>query len=106
MLNNGNNVVQLGGGTCEFTYTLSDATAQRTFGVTVSGVVQDATGGLLAITGGTGDTIGALGQIELLPVSLGPNNSGGTPSFFREEGDFFLDPFFYLAEATIFLPCN
>ena len=52
------------------------------------------------------DAIGAVGQIKLVPVNLGPNNSGGAPTFVHEDGDVFVDPFFYLAELTLFLPCS
>jgi hypothetical protein len=44
--------------------------------------------------------LGAYGEIELVPVNL---QSDG--SLEVENGDVFLDPLFYLADAAIFVPC-
>jgi hypothetical protein len=57
-------VVQNGGGHCSFTYTLNDSTREIT--LEVSGTVFDSVGGTLSIVGGTRDTIGAFGQVELV----------------------------------------
>lgn len=96
----GNDIIglQLGRGYCQFTYTLFDGNKEITF--TAAGEVVDSLGGVLSITGGTSSVIGAYGEVELLPVNLKPDGS-----FEVETGDFFLDPLFYLADASIFVPC-
>lgn len=92
--------LQLGRGFCQFTYVLKDS-KNREITFTVSGDVADAIGGILSITGGTKSTVGAYGEIELLPVNL-----AGDGQFEIEAGDFFLDPLFYLADARILVPCD
>ena len=96
----GNDIVglQLGQGFCTFTYTLFDGTKEITF--TAAGEVVDSLGGVLSVTGGSQSAVGAYGEIELIPVNLNPDGS-----FEPENGDFFLDPLFYLADASIFIPC-
>jgi hypothetical protein len=91
--------LQLGRGHCQFTYKLFDGNREITF--TASGDVSDSLGGVLSITGGTQTVVGAYGEIELIPVNLLPDGS-----FEVENGDFFLDPLFYLADASIFVPCS
>jgi hypothetical protein len=97
----GNDVIglQLGRGYCQFTYTLFDGNKEITF--TAAGEVVDSLGGILSITGGTSSVIGAYGEIEIIPVNLNPDGS-----FEVETGDFFLGPLFYLADASIFVPCS
>jgi hypothetical protein len=90
--------LQLGRGHCQFTYTLFDGSDEIT--ITATGDIVDSMGGVLAITGGTQSVIGAYGEIELIPVNLLPDGS-----FEVETGDVFLDPLFYLGDASIFVPC-
>lgn len=92
--------LQLGRGHCQFTYTIKDA-RNREIIFSVSGDVTDSLGGVLSITGGSNNALGAFGEIELLPVNL-----GGNGQFVPEPGDFFLDPIFYLADARIYIPCT
>lgn len=92
-------VLQLGGGQCSFTYSLFDG--ERGFTFEATGMVVDSLGGTLAITGGTKDAIGAFGEIELLPINVQADGS-----FVPAPGDFFLEPLFYLADATLFVPCG
>ena len=61
----------------------------------------DLLGGVLSITGGTSSVIGAYGEIEVIPVNLKPDGL-----FEVENGDFFVDPLFYLTDASIFVPCS
>lgn len=88
----------LGAGHCTFTYKLFDG--QNTFTFSATGEIADSLGGILDITGGSQALLGAYGQIQLLPADLG--NDG---SFVPAEGDIFLTPLVYLADATIFFPC-
>ena len=90
--------LQLGGGHCQFTYTLFDGNEEITFNV--AGDVFDTVGGVLSVTGGSKSVIGAYGEIELIPVNLNPDGT-----FVVVSGDFFLDPLFYLADASIVVPC-
>jgi hypothetical protein len=90
--------LQLGRGHCQFTYTLFDGSDEIT--ITATGDIVDSMGGVLAITGGTQSVLGAYGEIELIPVNLLPDGS-----FEVETGDVFLDPLFYLGDASIFVPC-
>lgn len=92
--------LQLGRGYCVFEYSLTDS-QNREITFTASGDVADSIGGILSITGGSRTTLGAYGEIELLPVNLLPDGN-----FEIETGDFFLDPVFYLADATVFVPCT
>ena len=92
--------LQLGGGTCQFTYTLRDS-RNREIVFTASGEVVDSLGGILSITGGSRSALGAYGEIELLPVNLQPDGD-----FDVATGDFFLDPLFYVADATVIVPCD
>ena len=89
---------KLGEGVCTFVYTLFDGKNKMSF--TATGEVSDQSGGILAVTGGTQSAQGAYGEIELLPVNL----VNGT-TFVRDNGDFFQNPLFYLADATLSLPC-
>lgn len=91
--------LQLGGGHCQFTYVLKNS-QNREIVFTASGDVVDSLGGILSITGGSKSTVGAYGEIELLPVNLGEDGQ-----LEIEKGDFFLDPLFYAADARIFVPC-
>ncbi|KAG7338936.1 hypothetical protein IV203_034605 [Nitzschia inconspicua] len=91
-------VLQLGGGHCTFTYTMFDGS--REFTMEASGVVADSEGGTLSIVGGTKDAIGAFGEISLTPVNLAPDGN-----FEKDDGDFFLSPLFYLADAILLVPC-
>ena len=92
--------LQLGRGHCQFTYVLRDSKNRKLI-FTASGDVVDSRGGILSITGGSQSTLGAFGEIELLPVNL-----VGNRKFAIESGDFFLDPLFYSADARIYVPCN
>ena len=58
-------VYQLGGGHCQFTYTLKDE-GNRELTLEASGTVVDSMGGTLSITGGTKDAIGAYGEMTLV----------------------------------------
>jgi hypothetical protein len=91
--------LQLGGGHCQFTYVLKDS-RDREISFTASGEVMDSLGGVLSITGGSQSSVGAYGEIELLPVNVASDGQ-----FEIEPGDFFLDPLFYLADARILVPC-
>jgi hypothetical protein len=99
-VNGADEVLQLGGGQCSFTYTMFDGDDEFTF--EASGTVVDSLGGTLAITGGTKDAIGAFGEVELLPVRLNADDG----SFDVEPGDVFLEPIFYMADALLFVPCG
>ncbi len=92
--------LQLGRGNCHFTYVVTDS-QNREIVFTASGDVSDSLGGILSITGGSRTTVGAYGEIELLPVNLLSDGE-----FEIETGDFFLDPLFYLADARIIVPCD
>ena len=89
---------QLGAGHCTFTYRLFDG--QNTFTFSAVGELADSLGGILDISGGSQALVGAYGQIQLVPANLGSDGS-----FESADGDVFLDPLFYLADATIFFPC-
>lgn len=90
--------IQLGAGHCTFTYRMFDG--QNTFTFSATGEIEDSLGGILDISGGSQALVGAYGQIQLSPTNLGSDGS-----FEREDGDIFLEPLFYLADATIFFPC-
>jgi hypothetical protein len=90
--------IQLGAGHCTFTYRLFDG--QNTFTFSATGELADSLGGILDISGGSQALVGAYGQIQLVPANLGSDGS-----FEPEDGDVFLQPLFYLADATIFFPC-
>jgi hypothetical protein len=92
--------LQRGRGQCHFTYALRDS-RNRDIIFTATGDVVDSLGGVLSITGGSQTTVGAFGEIELLPVNL-----VGNGKFEVEAGDFFLDPLFYSADARIYVPCD
>lgn len=92
--------LQLGQGQCHFTYVLTDSKNRKAV-FTASGDVVDSIGGILSITGGSQATLGAFGEIELLPVNIVEKGK-----FETENGDFFLDPLFYAADARIFVPCD
>jgi hypothetical protein len=87
----------LGAGHCTFTYKLFDG--QNTFTFSATGELADSLGGVLDIIGGSQALAGAYGQIQLVPANLDNGN------FVPEDGDVFLAPLFYLADATIFFPC-
>jgi hypothetical protein len=81
-----------GRGYCTFTYTLTtgpDGTPLDTFNA--QGEVLDYVGGVLAITGGTGQMVRAAGSL-----TIEPGYADGAASF-----DFFNDAFVYLVNATI-----
>jgi hypothetical protein len=70
-----NETMGTGGGLCTFVYTLTYA-AGNTAAFTATGEVFDFIGGLLPITGGAQEFIGANGELEILPF-VGQFNTGG-----------------------------
>jgi hypothetical protein len=94
---------QLGGGYCQFVYTLFSGGANNRNPVTftAAGAVRDREGGVLPITGGAHGFVGAYGELELIPVLIGTDQR-----YEVDNGDFFLSPLLYLADAAIFIPCK
>jgi hypothetical protein len=94
---------QVGGGYCQFVYTLFTGGANNRNPVTftAAGAVRDRDGGVLPITGGAQGFVGAYGELELIPVLIGTDQK-----YEVDSGDFFLSPLLYLADAAIFIPCK
>ena len=88
---------QVGGGFCQFTYRFRHE--NKMISIVAAGDVFDGDGGVLAITGGSMDYVGAYGEVELLPAQIVSNGH-----YSVEEGDFFLAPLIYLATAKIYVP--
>ena len=88
---------QVGGGFCQFTYKLQFES--KSISITAAGEVFDRDGGVLAITGGSKEFVGAYGEVELLPAQIVTNGQ-----YSVEEGDFFLAPLVYLGTAEIYVP--
>ena len=89
-----------GRGVCWLTYAFQ--MDGQEISVSASGELVDGEGGILAITGGSRNAIGAYGEIELSPVNLLPD---GTLQDMTE-GNIFADPLFYEANIAIRIPCS